>query len=100
MASSNLSNPSPIQEIEVTASAVMDVDIEEPDANWRYNPETITNKYKNKPFQVLSRLLKIVLSFAFFALGAWWHKTTGDKFSITDLFRRAIKAARSNPFFP
>ena len=78
MAHSNLSNPSPIQEIEVTASAVMDADIEEPDANWRYNPETITNKYKNKPFQVLSRLLKIVLSFAFFALGAWWHKTTGD----------------------
>ena len=81
MARSTLSTISPPEEIDVTASTVVDevdFDIEEPDADWRYDPERIDNQYRNKPFQVLGRLIAIALPFAFFALRTWWDKTTGD----------------------
>ena len=85
MAQSTLSTISPPQEIDVTASPVpddvdtnIDIEIDEPDADWRYNPELIESQYRGKPFQVLGRLITIVLPFAFFALRAWWDRTTGD----------------------
>ncbi|WP_144875568.1 ABC1 kinase family protein, partial [Hyella patelloides] len=81
MAQSTLSTISPPKEIDVTASAIpddVDIDFEEPDADWRYSPERIDSQYRGRPFQVLGRLITIALPFAFFALGSWWDKTTGD----------------------
>ena len=83
MARSTLSTVSPPKEIDVTASTIaedveLDIDIEEPDADWRYNPERIENEYRGKPFLVLGRLISILFPFAIYALRAWWDKTTGD----------------------
>lgn len=81
MAQSTLSTISPPKEIDVTASTIVedvDIDMEEPGADWRYNPERINQEYGGKPFQVLGRLISIILPFATFAIGAWWNKTTGD----------------------
>ena len=81
MAQSTLSTISPPKEIDVNASTVpddIDIELDEPDADWRYSPERIDNQYRNKPFQVVGRLLTIIFPFAFFALRAWWDKTTGD----------------------
>ena len=83
MARSTLSTVSPPKEIDVTASTIaedveLDIDIEEPDADWRYNPERIENEYRGKPFLVLGRLITILFPFAVYALRAWWDKTTGD----------------------
>jgi predicted unusual protein kinase regulating ubiquinone biosynthesis (AarF/ABC1/UbiB family) len=92
MAQSTLSTISPPQEIDVTASTILedvDIEIEEPDADWRYNPELIDREYGGKPFQVLARLITIIFPFAMFALGAWWDKTTGD--NPTKERKRAIK---------
>lgn len=83
MAQSTLSTVSPPKEIDVTASTIpenvdIDIDIEEPDADWRYNPERIENEYRGKPFLVLGRLIAILFPFAVYALRAWWDRITGD----------------------
>ena len=81
MAQSTLSTLRPPQEIEVPAYAVPDDvagDPEEPDAEWRYDPDRIERQYRLKIFAVVGRMLAILLNFGTFLLGAWWDKTTGD----------------------
>ncbi|MGV2831077.1 ABC1 kinase family protein [Myxosarcina sp. GI1(2024)] len=51
---------------------------DEPDEDWRYNPDKITAQYRRRPFTVIGRLVKIVSTFATFALGLWWDKFTGN----------------------
>ncbi len=55
-----------------------DLAYDEPNADWRYNPETNNAKYRNRPFTVLSRLVSIVFPFTSFALGVWWDNFTGN----------------------
>ncbi len=45
---------------------------------WRYNPEAIEAKYRNRPFAVLGRLLTIISSFSGLLLRIWWAKATGN----------------------
>ena len=81
MAQSTLSTLKPPQEIEVPAYEVpndVDSDLEEPDAEWRYDPERIDRQYRFRIFAVLGRMLAILLAFGTFLIGAWWNKTTGD----------------------
>ena len=51
---------------------------DEPNADWRYNPETNNAKYRNRPFAVLGRLIEIIFPFTSFALGVWWDNFTGN----------------------
>ncbi len=62
---------------------------DEPDADWRYNPETIINQYRNRLFSVLGRLIEIVIPFASFAFGLWWDKVRGR--SVVNQPKRAIR---------
>ncbi|HEY9910228.1 MAG TPA: AarF/ABC1/UbiB kinase family protein [Thermosynechococcaceae cyanobacterium] len=43
----------------------------------RYDPEAIAAYYRQHPFQVLGRILKIVMPFLSFGLTWWWHQRTG-----------------------
>ncbi|GAB4232881.1 MAG: AarF/ABC1/UbiB kinase family protein [Stanieria sp.] len=61
----------------------------EPDADWRYNPDHINNQYRQRPFLVLGRLLSILLPFAAYALGLWWDKFRG--ISLKNERKRAIQ---------
>lgn len=51
---------------------------DEPNADWRYNPETNNARYRNRPFAVLGRFIGILFPFTRFALGAWWDNFTGN----------------------
>ena len=51
---------------------------DEPDADWRYNPDRNNALYRNRPFLVLGRFLSIVFPFTSFALGVWWDNFTGN----------------------
>ena len=51
---------------------------DEPNADWRYNPETNNDLYRRRPFTVLARLIGIVFPFSTFALGVWWDNLTGN----------------------
>ncbi len=51
---------------------------DEPNADWRYNPETNNARYRHRPFTVIARLISILFPFARFALGAWWDSFTGN----------------------
>ncbi len=55
-----------------------DLAYDEPNADWRYNPETNNAKYRNRPFAVLGRLINILFPFTRFALGVWWDNFTGN----------------------
>jgi predicted unusual protein kinase regulating ubiquinone biosynthesis (AarF/ABC1/UbiB family) len=55
-----------------------DLAYDEPNADWRYNPETNNARYRNRPFAVLGRLISIVFPFTSFALGIWWDNLTGN----------------------
>ncbi len=55
-----------------------DLAYDEPDADWRYNPERNNAQYRHRPFVVLGRLIGIVFPFASFAFGAWWDNLTGN----------------------
>lgn len=45
--------------------------------NWQYDPELIKSYYRQRPLQVLGRLLDLIIPISFFALGIWWDKVTG-----------------------
>lgn len=47
--------------------------------SWRYNPELINAYYRQRPFQVLGRLINIVIPFASFTLSLWWDKIRNKK---------------------
>ena len=55
-----------------------DLEYDEPNADWRYNPETNNARYRYRPFAVIGRMLAIVLPFLSFAFGVWWDKITGN----------------------
>ena len=65
---------------------------DEPNADWRYNPETNNARYRRRPFAVLGRLIEILFPFTTFALGVWWDSFTGD--SIVKQKRRARQLIR------
>jgi predicted unusual protein kinase regulating ubiquinone biosynthesis (AarF/ABC1/UbiB family) len=62
---------------------------DEPDADWRYNPHRINAQYHQRPFQVLGRLINILLPFAVYALSLWWDKVRGT--DIKNERKRAIQ---------
>ena len=68
---------------------IVDIDLEEPNAEWRYDAERINRKYRQRPFQVLSRIVTIFFCFASYALGVWWDKLRGT--SSKNERTRAIK---------
>lgn len=47
--------------------------------DWRYNPATIEQFYKNRPFAVIGRLLTIILSFAGLFLRVWRDQVFGQQ---------------------
>ncbi len=84
MAPSTLSPLSPAQEDNSvkyqSIASETDLDIsDEPDADWRYNPERINRQYSRQPLAVLARLSNILLTFGSFILGLWWDKVTGNQ---------------------
>ena len=56
----------------------VDIDIEEPNAEWRFDPDRINRKYRRRPFQVLFRIMTIAFCFASYAIASWWDKATGN----------------------
>ncbi|MEM9275300.1 MAG: AarF/ABC1/UbiB kinase family protein [Cyanobacteria bacterium P01_F01_bin.143] len=56
----------------------VDIDIEEPNAEWRFDPDRINRKYRRRPFQVLFRIITIAFYFASYAIASWWDKVTGN----------------------
>lgn len=54
-----------------------DLAYDEPNADWRYNPEVNNARYRNRPFAVIARFIGIIFPFASFALGVWWDNFTG-----------------------
>jgi predicted unusual protein kinase regulating ubiquinone biosynthesis (AarF/ABC1/UbiB family) len=54
---------------------------DEPNADWRYNPETNNAQYRRRPFLVLARLIAILFPFTRFVLGVWWDSFTGNSIS-------------------
>ncbi|AFY76017.1 MAG: AarF/ABC1/UbiB kinase family protein [Hydrococcus sp. C42_A2020_068] len=45
--------------------------------SWRYHPDVINTYYRSRPFQVLGRLIEIVLPLIFFAFRLWTDKISG-----------------------
>jgi predicted unusual protein kinase regulating ubiquinone biosynthesis (AarF/ABC1/UbiB family) len=91
-----VSNNSLKQELDVVSSQttieVQDAELivyDEPDADWRYNPDKITARYRYRPFSVLGRLIAIIIPFAAFAFGNWWDKFRGK--SVSNQQKRAIQ---------
>ena len=69
-----------------------DLAYDEPNADWRYNPETNNALYRSRPFAVIGRMIGIVVPFASFALGVWWDNFTGN--SLTKQKKRARQLIR------
>lgn len=65
---------------------------DEPNADWRYNPETNNERYRKRPFAVLGRFISIIFPFTSFALGVWWDNITGN--SLVKEKRRARQLIR------
>ena len=55
-----------------------DLAYDEPNADWRYNPEKNNAQYRRRPFKVIARMIGIVVPFAGFGLGVWWDNFTGN----------------------
>ncbi|BAU65972.1 ABC-1 domain protein [Stanieria sp. NIES-3757] len=95
MPQQTLSPTSSLEELESLKSLPIDGNEElessydEPDADWRYNPDRINNQYHRRPFLVFGRLLNILLPFASYALGLWWDKFRGT--SLQNERKRAIQ---------
>ena len=51
---------------------------DEPNADWRYHPETNNARYRRRPFTVFARFFAILFPFTRFALGVWWDSITGN----------------------
>jgi len=74
---------SPVDTITVPSQAIdnyaeSDLAYDEPNADWRYNPETNNARYRYRPFAVLARLIGIIFPFGSFALGVWWDSLRGN----------------------
>ena len=66
----------PAQAIDTYADTELAYD--EPNADWRYNPETNNARYRRRPFTVFARFIAIMFPFTRFALGVWWDSFTGN----------------------
>lgn len=66
----------PSQTIDTYEDSVLAYD--EPDADWRYNPERNNARYLYRPFTVMARLISIVFPFSAFAIGIWWDNLIGN----------------------
>ena len=55
-----------------------DLAYDEPDADWRYNPERNNARYRYRPFTVMARLISIIFPFSTFAIGVWWDNLIGN----------------------
>ncbi|MGK7898608.1 MAG: ABC1 kinase family protein [Xenococcus sp. (in: cyanobacteria)] len=88
---SDLSNEFPLNgdQSNLDLEAIVDIDLEEPNAEWRYDAERINRKYRRRPFQVLWRIASIFFYFASYAFGLWWDKLRGT--SAKNERARAIK---------
>ncbi len=88
---SELSDYSAAATVESTVNidTTVDIDLEEPNAEWRYDAERINSKYRQRPFQVLFRAINILFSFASYAIGLWWDKVRGT--SVKNERSRAVK---------
>ena len=51
---------------------------DEPNADWRYNPEKNNAQYRRRPLRVIARMIGIIFPFTRFALGVWWDNFTGN----------------------
>ncbi|MGB5632189.1 MAG: AarF/ABC1/UbiB kinase family protein [Waterburya sp.] len=81
----------PSQAIDTYADTELAYD--EPNADWRYNPETNNARYRNRPFAVIGRLISILFPFSRFALGVWWDNNFTDN-SILQQKKRARQLIR------
>ena len=81
------SQATPTASLAIDTYADTDLAYDEPNADWRYNPETNNAKYRHRPFTVIARLISILFPFTRFALGIWWDNLTGN--SPTQQKRRA-----------
>ena len=66
----------PSQTIDTYEDSVLAYD--EPDADWRYNPERNNARYRYRPFTVMARLISIIFPFSTFAIGVWWDNLIGN----------------------
>ncbi|MDJ0634519.1 MAG: AarF/ABC1/UbiB kinase family protein [Xenococcaceae cyanobacterium MO_188.B29] len=82
---SKFPSQSPQQHYQSQANAVE----EETDTDWRYNPEKIIAYYRYRLFQVIGRLINIVIPFVLLALALWRDKITNK--SIVNSRKRAAR---------
>ena len=45
--------------------------------SWHYNPEIITNYYRQRPLKVIQRTFEILFPLIYFTLNLWWDKIWG-----------------------
>ncbi|HAC61983.1 MAG TPA: hypothetical protein DCF68_00240, partial [Cyanothece sp. UBA12306] len=45
--------------------------------SWQYHPEVIKGYYRQRPLEVLGRLITIITEFSWFMLSLWWDKLWG-----------------------
>ena len=87
----------PVDTITVPSQAIdpyenTELAYDEPNADWRYNPERNNAMYRKRPLAVLARLISIIFPFSTFALGIWWDNLTGN--SILKQKKRARQLIR------
>ena len=87
----------PVDTITVPSQAIdpyenTELAYDEPNADWRYNPERNNAMYRKRPLVVLARLISIIFPFSTFALGIWWDNLTGN--SILKQKKRARQLIR------
>ena len=87
----------PVDTITVPSQAIdpyenTELAYDEPNADWRYNPESNNAMYRKRPLTVLARLISIIFPFSTFALGIWWDNLTGN--SILKQKKRARQLIR------
>ena len=87
----------PVDTITVPSQAIdpyenTELAYDEPNADWRYNPESNNATYRKRPLTVLARLISIIFPFSTFALGIWWDNLTGN--SIPKQKKRARQLIR------
>ena len=73
-----ISDHSDTSTFDLEATVAEDMDLEEPNAEWRYEPERINRKYRRRPLQVLFRIIYIAFCFADYAIAFWWDKLWGN----------------------
>ena len=68
----------PSSSVAIDTYADTELAYDEPNADWRYHPETNNARYRNRPFAVFARFIAILFPFTRFSLGVWWDSLTGN----------------------